>query len=214
MVRKKTPKKNKRFISSSDSESEEISLSSRSKSPQKRVPRYSSSSYSPPSFGDSEPSISRSPTVLSPEPSPVILRKTKKSKNSKGSKKSKTGLSNPSLDESPKRKAITSKNKKDAQIGQIVCGDYEKVKYFGKGAYGEVWKVKKGEVEYAAKMISPATSNPYQIPMIDRSIIKEMDLLARLKHPNVIGQGHDFYLSPSGDMCHFLPLMPTDFKKI
>jgi len=123
-----------------------------------------------------------------------------------------------SPDKSPKRKG---EKKAKAEVKEIICGGYEKVKFLGQGAYGAVWKARKGKVEVAAKMVAikeaPLNNkeNSPMIRLISHDIIKEVDLMTRLRHPNVMTAASNVYLAPAtGEGCLFTPLMGTNFKKI
>jgi len=114
-------------------------------------------------------------------------------------------------DESPKRPSGT-KGRKKTEKDPMACGGYTKVKYYGQGAYGEVWKATKGHKSYATKISTPAEIAP-GVTMIDHSFIKEIDLLTRLKHPNVMDSEAEVYISKD-QVCYFMPEAPTDFEKI
>lgn len=88
-----------------------------------------------------------------------------------------------------------------------VCGGYTSVKVLGEGSYGEVRKVTRNGVTLAAK-ISKLTEIGGR-EFFSSDIIKEIDLLTRLRHPNVISAVDGPYLSPDR-VCVFMDLLPID----
>lgn len=91
-----------------------------------------------------------------------------------------------------------------------LCGGYTSVKVLGKGSYGEVREVIRNGVTLAAKISIPVKIWPYKFMGSD--IVKEIDLLTRLRHPNVVSAVDGPYLS-TVRVCVFMDLLPMDLYK-
>lgn len=98
-------------------------------------------------------------------------------------------------------------------VGKIVrvCGGYQKVKVLGKGVFGTVLEVSKpGESrQIAAKISKPEKTRG--LTYIGSADLKEIDLLGRLHHPNVMSSVSLPYISQT-QTCVFMDLMPMTLE--
>lgn len=83
----------------------------------------------------------------------------------------------------------------------------------GKGVYGTVLEVRKpgSSIKLAAKITKPEEKKGLQF--VDSSDFKEIDLLSRLNHPNVMHSASPSYISRT-QICFFMPLMPRNLSAL
>lgn len=107
-------------------------------------------------------------------------------------------------------KGISKANAKKVKILEM-CGGFKKVKILGQGSYGKVYEVTKPELSsnIAAKITKPESIGG--IKFISWSDIKEIDLLSRLNHPNLINSISPTYLSNT-QVCSFMDLASGDLE--
>lgn len=92
----------------------------------------------------------------------------------------------------------------------IICGNYISEKILGSGAYGEVHIVHSANdvtKKYALKKSIVTNTDG-----ISGSELREIEILLRVNHPNVI-YAEEAFLDINNDICVVLPLAQTDLKK-
>lgn len=89
----------------------------------------------------------------------------------------------------------------------VVCDGYTKIEVLGQGSFGKVYKVKENKTgkKYALKTFTDVTLDG-DLP---DSMLKELDILSRVRHPNVVS-AHQLYISSNGSVCCVLPLANSD----
>lgn len=117
-----------------------------------------------------------------------------------------------SYSSSGERLTVGGSESSPSVVGEKICGDYRVTKKLGEGTYGFVALVssESGQAHAAKKSLSTMRL-PSGVEIPDADFYREVDLLLRYNHPNLL-KADDYFLSAT-ESCAILPLAEADLWK-